>query len=66
VKHGQVLWRDSRSGFRRYEVFICEGVEYVRTPTRELAELTVDDWKTPGLPPLYLKRRSRPFSVSAQ
>jgi spermidine synthase len=60
-----VFWRESRSGFRRYEVFVKDGIEYVRTPTKELADVVVDDFQTPGLPPVYLKKRSRPFASVA-
>ena len=49
-------WRDTKSGFQRYEVFTSpEGVEYRRTPTRELADLVID-MKSVGLAPLFLKR----------
>ena len=53
-----VRWVETRSGFQAREVFthLPTGVEYIRTPTRELAEVVVTDWSTP-LPALYLKRR---------
>ena len=57
-----VAWRDTKSGFQRYEVFTApDGTEYRRTPTRELADLVLK-MKTPGLNPLYLKKISKPFT----
>lgn len=59
--------RTGWSSYRAYsqytsrEIFVApDGVEYVRTPTPDLAAVTVADWRTPGLPPLYLKRRDAP------
>ncbi len=46
-------------GFNTREVFTSpEGVDYIRTPTAELAEITITNWKRKGLAPLYLKRLS--------
>lgn len=51
-------WVDTKSGFQRREVFTSpEGVEYIKTPNAELAEVTITEWRTPGLGPLYLKRK---------
>jgi hypothetical protein len=62
----KVRWETTRSGFQRYEVFTDpSGVEWVRARSREATELEVklEGGKTRGLPPLLLKRRSRPFGV---
>jgi len=53
-----VRWVETRSGFQSREVFTSpEGVEYIRTPNPELAELTITEWRRKGLAPLYLKRK---------
>jgi len=52
-----VLWRETASKAARREIFTSpEGVEYIRTPSPELAEITITGWKTTSLRPLYLKR----------
>ena len=54
-----IAWRTSRSGFRQFEVATSpEGVEYVKTPSRELADLIV---KTKHAGESLWKLRSRPF-----
>lgn len=46
------------------EVFTVAGAEYVRT-SPESATLTMTDWKTRGLPPLYLRPRTAASIVQA-
>ena len=61
----QVRWETTKSGFQRYEVFTDpQGVEWVRARSQEATELEIK-LKTRGLPPLMLKRRSRPFNSTA-
>lgn len=53
----RVDWVETKSGFQAREVFTSpEGVAYIRTPSPELAEITITEWKRPGLGPLHLKR----------
>jgi len=48
---------ETRSGFSSREVFTSpDGVEYIRTPSPELAAITITEWKFKGLGPMYLKR----------
>lgn len=48
--------RETTSGFNSYEVFTSpEGVEYRRAKDPSIATVVISDWKTRGLPPLYLK-----------
>ncbi len=61
-------WRierhETRSGFRSYEVAISPaGVEYVRTPTRDLADLIVH---TRYAGDAFWKLRSRPFTTTQE
>ena len=57
MKMRDVRWVETKSGFQAREVFVIDGVEYVRTKTPALADLTITRFKTRGLPPLYLRRR---------
>jgi len=60
----QLAERGLQAGFPSYQVFTSpEGVEYVRTKDSVLADVTISDFATPGLGPLYLKCRSRPFTA---
>lgn len=61
-----VRWETTRSGFQRYEVFTDPaGVEWVRARSDDATELVLP-LKTPGLPALRLKRRSRPMPAAAR
>lgn len=53
-----VRWVETRSRASQYEVFTIDGVEYVRTPTPELADKVLDGFSK-GLGKLYLKRRDK-------
>ena len=53
-----VKWVETRSRASQYEVFTFEGVEYVRTPTPELADVVLDGFSK-GLGKMYLKRRDK-------
>lgn len=50
-------WVETKPRFQAREMFVIDGVEYVRTKTPELADLTITQFKTRGLPPLHLRRR---------
>jgi len=57
MSRAKVRWIATKSGFQHREVFTIDGVEYVRTKTPELAHFTITQFRTPGLGPLYLRRR---------